>query len=250
MHYSKQVDKINVFISMPVYNEAPRIENWLRSLDKAAGKMKPQIIIVNDKSSDDTERTIQEISNISITVLNNEVNLGHGPSTLRGMRYAYSLMDENSILITVDGDGHYDASTIFKMGQALQDSDAVVVEGYRINRNDPLYRKLTSFCTRLIILLFTRKFSKDANTPFHAYRKQILGDILSFEFVEDSLVPNLHISRYLRKRNIPTLTSNVLENSLEFGLPQGTTWKVKYRNLPSKKFIKFCLSAIQEVIKR
>jgi glycosyltransferase involved in cell wall biosynthesis len=245
-----QMSKVKIFISMPVYNEANRIEKWLLSLNQAAGNIQPRIIIVNDNSLDHTVNIIQSISKPLTILLNNEENLGHGPSTLKGMRFAHSLMDQDSVLITVDGDGHYEASTVLEMSKVLLNSDVMVVEGLRINRNEPFYRKLTSLITRLIVLILTGKFSYDANTPFHAYRKDILGDILLAEFQKDSLVPNLHISKYLRKRNIPTATSKVLEQSLEFGLQEGTTWKTKHRNLPSKKFIKFCFNAMREILIR
>ena len=241
------MENIKIFMSMPVFNECSRIENWLRRLAEACQGSQCTFVVVNDKSTDDTLETLKKIQNLDIHLLNNETNLGHGASTLRGMRYAVSIMDKDSILITVDGDGHYDAMSVVKMANMLFNSNADVVEGIRIGRNEPGYRRATSQITRLIVFFLSRKHSNDANTPFHAYKLPILKRILDYEFQEDSLIPNIHIAKYLRRNRIAMLQLKVAETPTKGGSPQGTTWKTRYKNFPSKRFLKFCFKATQEL---
>ena len=70
---------------MPAYNEAGRIENFIQELTKKIKGVDLSFIVVDDASSDSTYKSLIDLSTtgINLTVLQNLVNEGHGPSTIK-----------------------------------------------------------------------------------------------------------------------------------------------------------------------
>jgi hypothetical protein len=84
------------------------------------------------------------------------------------------------------------------------------------------------------------------------YRQETLKRILA-KVPENSMIPNLHISKLTRQLKINFKEINV--KSLPRGgsnkkeLIQGVTWKQRFTHLPSKRFIKFCIKATSEWVR-
>ena len=229
---------------MPVFNEADGIYNFLKELENI--EQLKEIIIVNDASTDQTIAVVNDIFNYrkQITIITNKENLGHGPSMLKALRAGLSTKYE--IIISIDGDGQFFSNDVEKIFNFITENEFVdIVEGVRVSRNDPLFRKIVSFFTQTLIFLRTGIFPLDANTPLRAYRVSSLKVVLS-ELPEKLFIPNLFISlisrkRYLNIREIKVVSRSRLGNSVA-----GTSWNSKKGWLPSKKFIIFCTRAIWE----
>lgn len=85
-------------ILIPAYNEAAT----LRDLALRALKVSDCVIVVDDGSTDDTARVVQDLP---LVLLRNEVNQGKAASLWHGMAHALSLGAE--AVLTLDGDGQH-----------------------------------------------------------------------------------------------------------------------------------------------
>ena len=96
---------ILIFV-IPLYNEEKVVFQSLRDLDDAFSDLERLYLVVNDKSTDSSLECLLKISKtMPIQVINNEFNLGHGQSLLKGIDAAIEKCPE--FVITLDGDGHF-----------------------------------------------------------------------------------------------------------------------------------------------
>jgi dolichol-phosphate mannosyltransferase len=235
-HEGREMDKV---ISLPVFNEEKTIKGLISEIKELSFFKK--IIIVNDCSTDSTMQILREVMDDELIVINNSQNLGHGPSTLLGLFKALELGYD--AVVTADGDGHYQVSDLKAMTEQLLTSKADVVEGVRTHRSDPWFRKLSSLTTRNLVRIRCRKSVQDANTPIRAYKVDVARRILSTIPSKTYPIPNLYISAQSRKLNLNIGIFPIATLERENSQKLGTTWRQRYRNLPTKRYLKFCLNA-------
>lgn len=230
---------------MPAWNEEEGIASFLEEIDQALGSYRRIFIVVNDSSTDNTAIKAAEtpIAKGQVHVHTNAHNMGHGPSTVRALKYG--LDSGSDLIVAIDGDGQFLGSDISKLIDISLNSNADIVEGVRNNRNDPFYRKTTSFATRFLVWTRIREWPSDANTPLRVYQHTALQRIVG-QVPENAVTPNLIISALSRKWDL-----NVQEVTVE-SIPRrgqseiGTTWGNRRKALPSKRFISFCYKATTE----
>jgi len=225
---------------LPVYNEEIVIEGLISeflSLDPTLN-----VLIIDDESSDGTSKILDSIDNDRLTVIHNEANLGHGLSVIKGLTFALRMGAD--IVATADGDGNYFAHDVLSMMSVLDNHNFQIVEGIRIGREDPWFRRISSFATRQLVLLRSKQLTKDANTPFHVFRAGILNEILSFIPETGKVIPNMYISSIIRSKSLQFTSYEVISNNRKGNNPLGVTWNQKNRNIPSKRYLKFCLHAV------
>lgn len=234
---------------MPVYNEQDNLETFVKDIYANFSNITYKIIIVNDCSTDNTFNVIKNLKSkkFPIEIISNDRNAGHGKSMLLGIRKAICFDCE--FVLTVDGDGNIDVAELgemFKFFSANKNS-VDIVEGIRLNRKDPWFRRFVSWITRILIFILSGKKTNDANTPIRIYKKdtlKLLNDLLP----QNSLIPNFRISiltRVFKQKVMPYKINTLIRNSSN---SSGTTWGQKTKNIPSKKFIQFCVKAGLEVL--
>ena len=233
---------MDLTIIIPAYNCQAELDNSLRNLEY---NKDTHIIVVDDASTDDTINTVLGASssvNVDVTCLNSVRNSGHGPSTLRGLRTActYGLP-----VIAIDGDGQFYGDDIKRAIIEFERERPDVLEGVRLSRDEPIFRRLTSGITRLLVFMRTSTWPKDANTPFRIYSSETLKTLLK-DLDSEVLIPNLVISA--RSRN---MLFSILEFPMKFrprlgAQSVGTMWGTSRKNLPSKRFVLFCFNATRQ----
>jgi hypothetical protein len=122
----------------------------------------------------------------------------------------------------------------------------MVVEGVRVKRLEPWFRKPVSIATRLLVFVKTGNWPQDANTPFRAYSRSALVEILE-HVPEGSAVPNLHVS--VASRNLPEvkiLPLHVVSLARRGRTSTGSTWGRASALFPNRRFIRFCMQAARE----
>ncbi len=236
--------KNNLIFVIPLYNEENVIFQSFRNLDDAFSDLDRLYLAVNDKSTDSSLECLLKISKIiPIQVINNEVNLGHGQSLMKGIDAAIEKCPE--FVITLDGDGHFQGKEVRTLFDFIRESASVeIVEGVRTGRKESFFRKPVSLITRLLVLIKTRCKVDDANTPLRVYRTNTLKEIYK-NIPRDTIVPNLHIS--IESRNLRKIIEQkeVSWQNLK-GRDVSSTWKQERIFLPPKSFVVFCLNAIKE----
>jgi hypothetical protein len=202
---------------------------------KVLSKMKKTLLIIGGEDG------MHRGDKILKKIINNIENMGHGPSTLIGMLKASEM--NYDVIVTADGDGHYQVLDLKAIANQLFSSDVDLVEGVRTLRTDPWFRKISSLITRNLVRIRSRKAVIDANTPIRAYRPTVLRKILLTIPTMNYLIPNLYISALSRKLDLKIDYFTVETRERQSSASLGTTWKQKYRNVPTKKYLKFCLNA-------
>lgn len=233
---------------MPAYNEDSGIAEFIGELHEHLEKWQPIFFIVDDCSKDQTVVVAAALAEqgIAIKVVPNEVNSGHGPSTVRALQLG--LTNESELVVAIDGDGQFLGSDVAKVVQLMLESNCDIAEGVRTQRGDPIYRQLVSLTTRLLVFSRSRRFPLDANTPLRVYRVSALRRHLD-ALNPDTMIPNLVISSNSRrwKMNVQEIEVRSIPRR---GLDQSSiTWGKSRRQLPTRRFLKFCVGATKDFFK-
>jgi glycosyltransferase involved in cell wall biosynthesis len=201
--------------------------------------------VIDDCSTDSTSQVVDSVrrNGIDARALRNVSNSGHGPSTLRALEEG--MKTDADLVVAVDGDGQFYGSDLARVVQRSVDTGCDVVEGDRRNRGDPLYRRAVSLTTRLLVFVKSRKFPRDANTPLRVYRPEVLRRLLEV-IDDDCVVPNLAISAHSRRWGLRIESLEVQSIPRRGADKTGTTWGKSRRQLPSQRFVKFCVRAIRD----
>ncbi len=167
---------VSISIFFPCYNEQ---DNITRTVDGAVTVFDKigadfEVIIVNDGSSDATGKIADGIADRDsrVKVVHHPTNLGYGAALQSGFKAA-----TRKIVFYSDGDGQFDIGELPPLLPLMKQYD--IVSCYRLNRQDPLMRRLNGWCwTKLVCLLFGMRI-RDIDCAFKLFRREIFDD---FEF--------------------------------------------------------------------
>ena len=165
---------VSISVFFPCNNEQ---ENVRRTVEKALDVLEKlnadfEVIIVDDGSSDNTGRIADEIagSNNKVKVVHHGRNLGYGAALQSGFKAA-----TKELVFYTDGDGQFDINEMPPLLDLMEQYD--IVSCYRLNRRDPLIRKINAWCwTRLVCFLFGLKV-RDIDCAFKLYKREIFDKI-------------------------------------------------------------------------
>jgi len=165
---------VSISVFFPCYNEQ---ENVGRTVEKALEVLERlnadfEAIIVDDGSSDDTGRIADEIAGRDgrVKVVHHEGNLGYGAALRSGFKAAIK-----ELVFYTDGDGQFDINEMPPLLALMERYD--IVSCYRLNRRDPIIRKINGWCwTRLVCLMFGLKI-RDIDCAFKLYKREIFDKI-------------------------------------------------------------------------
>ena len=165
----------SISVFFPCYNEQKNIG---RIVEKAFSILEElnidfEIIIVDDGSNDNTGRIADDIAGRDrrIKVVHHQSNLGYGAALQSGFRAA-----TKELVFYTDGDGQFDINEMPPLLPLMEQYD--IVSCYRLNRRDPLIRKINGWCwTKLVCLLFGLKI-RDIDCAFKLYKREIFDNIM------------------------------------------------------------------------
>ena len=152
--------------AIPVYNEARHVRDVLAQVRKHS----PDILVVDDGSTDDTSRLLDTEANVCRAT--HPRNIGYGAAIATAFRYAVD--HDFDVLVTTDCDGQHEPARIPVLLEAIHDAD--IVSGSRYLRD---FRQDTPAPTdrRFINMTITREVNArygldltDTFCGFKAYR--------------------------------------------------------------------------------
>lgn len=114
---------MKVYVVIPAFNEEAVIADVITGVKKNI--LNAKVIVVNDKSTDNTSRMAHEA-----TVINHILNQGAGGATSTGLRYAK--LEDADWVITLDADGQHDPKDALKCLRYAQDTKSDLVIGSRL----------------------------------------------------------------------------------------------------------------------
>jgi glycosyltransferase involved in cell wall biosynthesis len=161
-------------IVLPAHNEAGNIERVVTSFLTQAREqgLEPEIIIVNDGSTDETPGISHELArrHESVMCIDHPENLGYGAA----LRSGISASEGDYVAIT-DGDGQFDPDDLLGL-LAYTDSYDVIV-GYRMRRADPLGRRLLGYMWTSVGKWLFKVPIRDMNCALKLFKRQIIQNL-------------------------------------------------------------------------
>jgi glycosyltransferase involved in cell wall biosynthesis len=178
-----KVMKISIII--PAYNEASTIQEIVKkSIDADKLDIDFEIIVVNDFSTDETEKIAIKLSSQynSVKVFSHTTNKGKGSSLRTGFSKA-----KGDILLIQDADLEYDPSEYPKLLAPIVSGRADVVYGSRFRSDKEsrvlyFWHRIANGVLTLLSNMFTNLNLTDMETGYKVFKKEILSGI---SFTED-----------------------------------------------------------------
>lgn len=167
-------ESLSVFF--PAYNDAPSlpelISKTFQTLETSVTDF--EVIVVNDGSRDKTAEVLAQLQGeygSSLRVVTHPVNRGYGGALRSGFAAA-----TKDLVFYTDGDGQYDVDELPKLLK-LMTADVGLVNGYKLERNDPwhriwigsIYNQFARFAFRIQI--------RDIDCDFRLVRRSLLESL-------------------------------------------------------------------------
>lgn len=119
---------MKIAVVVPAFNEEASIRSVVQAISAASARMPvpPDIVVVNDGS---TDSTVRMVSDLGCIILELPFNVGIGGAVQLGLRFAYERGYDAAI--QVDADGQHPAEDIPRLLETLETEGADVVIGSR-----------------------------------------------------------------------------------------------------------------------
>lgn len=182
-----------VLLIIPAYNE----EESLRSLIEEIKTVCPYVdyLVVNDCSSDDTERLLEELGANYISL---PCNMGIGGAVQSGYRYA--AQNGYDIAIQIDGDGQHDVRFVKDMVKLIEDKQADVVIGSRFIDKEGFQssqaRRIGIRILSMLIRLMCGAKVKDVTSGFRAVNRRFI-ELFAENYPDDYPEPEVIVTARL-----------------------------------------------------
>lgn len=193
------MERKKILLIIPAYNEEKNILNTVKKIKDYDENL--DYIVINDGSTDNTLRILQENN---INHINLIENLGIGGAVQTGYKYA----SENNydIAVQFDGDGQHDVKFVKKICQPIINEQTNMCIGTRYldktssEFKSTFMRRFGSKIISCIIRMFCHKKITDATSGFRAADKKLI---------------KLFASQYATDYPEPEAIANVLKNGYE-----------------------------------
>jgi glycosyltransferase involved in cell wall biosynthesis len=170
-----QSSKYSISAFFPVYNDWGTIPSMVllvnSVLEKAASEY--EIILVDDGSKPLTKAVLEQLEKKinKLRIITHEENRGYGGALRSGFYNA-----KYDLIFYTDGDAQYNPQELALLIEKFSD-DVDVVNGYKISRSDPVYRKILGRLYHHITkMLFGFKI-RDVDCDFRLMRRSIFDGL-------------------------------------------------------------------------
>ena len=175
---SSSLQKVSIII--PCFNEENTIEKILEKVLKETlnfSYLNFEIIVINDASTDATQKILEKYANKKFKFLINERNFGKGYSLKRGIKEA-----NGDIILFQDADLEYDPSDYKKLLKPILDGNADVVFGSRFigsSEKRVLYywHRIGNLLLTILSNMFSNLNLTDMEIGYKVFRSNIIKKI-------------------------------------------------------------------------
>ena len=191
--------QIRYSVVVPLKNEEDNIKELIDELKPIMSKMNEpwEIICIDDGSSDNTLKILKELALIhpELRIIIFNKNYGQSSAFDAGFKNA-----RGELIITMDGDRQNDPADIPKLLAAAADVDLVC--GSRINRRDPLIKKITSKLANAVRSRVCHDSVQDTGCSLKVYRTSAAQKIKMYNGMHRFL-PALFLIEGFRIKEVP-----------------------------------------------
>jgi glycosyltransferase involved in cell wall biosynthesis len=156
-------------IIIPVFNEAESLPALFNELKNEFGNSSHvQIVFVNDGSTDNSQKIIEKAisENSSWKMVGLYRNYGKSVALQAGIESS-----SGELIATLDADLQDDPKELIKLIDKSKKYDLVV--GWKINRLDPLEKRIASKIFNFFIRVFSGLKIKDSNTGIKIFKREV-----------------------------------------------------------------------------
>ena len=220
-------------VIVPVYNERVTVAEVIRRIRAVDVPVDVEVIVVDDGSSDGTDKVLTALGDSTVRVLTHTVNKGKGAAIRTGMAAA-----RGDLLLVQDADLEYDPEDWPRLLEPILRGKAQVVYGSRFTGERknmlPLHWIGNRFLSLVTNILYSSTMS-DMETCYKLFDRQVLEGITinasRFEFEPE-------ITAKLLRRGIRIYEVPISYTGREFEEGKKITWRdgfialwtlVKYR---------------------
>jgi glycosyltransferase involved in cell wall biosynthesis len=177
VYEKSRVSKINsLSVFFPAYNDAPSLPSLIAKtfdvLDRIAADY--EVIVVNDGSHDDTGEVLESLARrygSRMRVITHPENRGYGGA----LRSGFANATKEWVFYT-DGDSQYDVGELPKLTAEIA-MDVGLVNGYKLERNDPRHRIWIGNTYNAFARFLFRIRIRDVDCDFRLIRRSLLDEI-------------------------------------------------------------------------
>jgi glycosyltransferase involved in cell wall biosynthesis len=167
-------ESLSVFF--PAYNDAPSLPKLIETTFGVLSEHVHdyEVIVVNDGSRDDTGEVLARLERRytpRMRVVTHEQNRGYGGA----LRSGFAAASKDYVFYT-DGDGQYDVRELPKLLEKAA-SDVGLVNGYKLERNDPRHRVLIGSAYNAFARFLFRVRIRDIDCDYRLIRRDLLDHI-------------------------------------------------------------------------
>ncbi len=165
----------------PAYNDAGTIASMVVTADRTLRELADdyEVIVVNDGSPDHTADVLADLQTRypRLRVITHPSNRGYGGALRSGFANA-----SKELVCYTDGDAQYDPREFKLLVEQLRDG-VDVVQGYKIQRHDPLHRIIIGKLYHSIVKTMFGLSVRDVDCDFRLIRRQVFETV---ELTQDS----------------------------------------------------------------
>ncbi|HZT40355.1 MAG TPA: glycosyltransferase family 2 protein [Bryobacteraceae bacterium] len=168
-----RIPSLSVFF--PAYNDAPSLPALVDAAFKILNECVDdfEVIVINDGSGDETAAVLDRLAltyGPRLRIVTHSVNRGYGAA----LRSGFEAASKEWVFYT-DGDGQYDISELPALLAHIS-FDVGLVNGYKLERNDPRHRIWIGNLYNTFARLLFRIRIRDIDCDFRLIRRSLLED--------------------------------------------------------------------------
>ena len=211
------MNKNNLAIIIPAYNEAGRIATTIAGIRKFGNA---DIVVVDDGSNDDTA---SEARAAGARVIELPFNLGYGAALQTGFKSAIDKGYE--FAVQIDADGQHDPLSIEALISPVLKDEVDVVIGSRFldkgNYKAPFVRRMGMYFFGIITSVVTGRRITDPTSGFQALNKKVMefyaSDAYPADYPDADVIIMLHRQGF-RFKEVPVIMHNAAKRSMHGGI--------------------------------